>query len=208
MSLIWESVFIQRKGQANKMVEEKAGSEETSMEMYRSCDTTNWVFSLPLPVFLSYISFISFSVGLSVSKSKTWIHAFIALDCHPIYRLVKCDLMPSWIVNVHHSKRIPRLASLHRHCPHPHRHCPPSHERKYENGNEGVRGRVGRKKIVHNQIMPAVAQIWFMMAAVVFLYQIKIYANVNAPINFRSFAAKLNHIIRRFRLEFSVSMQW
>lgn len=43
---------------------------------------------------------------------------------------------------------------------------------------------VGQKKMAHNQIMPAVAQMWFMVVSFS-LYQIEIYANVNAPINFR-----------------------
>lgn len=73
--------------------------EWKEFELYRSCDRTDWVFSLLLPLFLSnlLLDFLSLSMCLSVClfPNRKLEYALIALDCHTIHGLVKCDLMPS-----------------------------------------------------------------------------------------------------------------
>lgn len=66
---------------------------------------------------------------------------------------------------------------------------------------------VGQKKMAHNQIMSAVAQMWFMAAVCFSLYQIEIYANVNALINFRLQQIESNYAADLFGIFFLVSMQ-
>ena len=122
--------------------------------MYRSCDTTNWVFSLPPhSIYLSVYLFPNRNIEC----------AFIALDCHTIYRLVKCDLMPSWIVNFPSSIWF---------------------------------GGATQKKVVRYQIVPAVAQIWFMVGD---FFLLLVWSNWNLCkcqcFNKFFVCSKLNHII-------------
>lgn len=95
--------------------------EWKEFELYRSCDRTNLVFSLLLPLFLSnlLLEYLSLSMCLSVClfPNRKLEYALIALDCHTIHGLVKCDLMPSMNSKMFTIQNQFHAFILHLHCP-------------------------------------------------------------------------------------------